>query len=487
MPRKKKNKSQKAYNRLLAVLNEVGNLAADDDISSHLSKFQCILQGRRPNLAAFTSNDDGETILHKACKLGPFSFDFVRMLVEEGHGMDVNCLDRSGTTPLHALASLPNGVSYESFYFLVKKGAKLDLRNNDGRTPFDLISQYDSSKQDVILRSYAKQIFQQFKQNALLWTLKKAFYMTDCNKFALQLPIGKLSLEQFKQLLSFLLDRQQRDLPANESMLAVRDAEGEGDLPLHVAVRFGQSNVASILTDFIVEKYPEATNIQNKNGDLPIHIALQRFGTVKFFDRSFCAAWATVPNNNGDLPIHMFLHHFIAVHKPRFCTPPETKCDLLPLQLSLRRGAEVSMERDLSELLGPSDENAATLLAANAQARLPMHLACSGGVSRGILEMLLSTERKLEGSEGDQQPRSLSTPDENGFLPLHALCDSGAASIDALQCLIRAHPGSLCQARDPYSDHATDYPLALACPTATLGVVYTLLRANPAVLPQPAI
>jgi len=468
--------------RLHNVLTAWSGDCSEDGVTlnRHVSEFQRILRNVRPNLAFTYNSNEGETLLHLACKIRS-SFPFVRLLVaDNADDIDPNVLDCNGATPLHALAGNGHKSSLESFDYLLKQGAKLDHRNSNGKTPFNAIAHGQINKQEALLRFYANQIFLRSKQNALLWLLKAASHSPTKKQNEVRLPIGRLSVEEFKTLLSFLLDLQQQDLPAAESMLAVRDAEGDGDLPLHTVLRHGQSQVVTLLATFIYRKYPEASNIQNKNGDLPIHIAVHRFGITQVFS-SFRHEWAHVPNNNGDLPIHVLLQHFISIQKPRFCTSPKTNCDLSPMQLSVRRGAEVSLERDLSRLLWHNDQNAATLRMANAQSRLPMHLACYGGVSRSILEFLITAERKIEGSEG-QQLYSLSARDENGFLPLHTLCDSGAASLRALQYLIQAYPASV-----QMQTLQGDYPVTLACPTATLDMVYTLLRAHPAIVqvPQP--
>ena len=87
---------------------------------------------------------DSKNLLEKACKLleatdlhFAASIDEVELInwILEGGPTDIDCRDKHGQTPLHyaALRSCEGAVEA-----LLSRGSRIDLKNNDGDTAFDL-------------------------------------------------------------------------------------------------------------------------------------------------------------------------------------------------------------------------------------------------------------------------------------------------------------------------------------------------------------
>ncbi|KAF4949263.1 hypothetical protein FGADI_9034 [Fusarium gaditjirri] len=149
---------------------DINKVSADIDTPLHLA----VLHGKLDvvnallELSAETEkqNNDGETALLLALYLG--HLDIAEQLIK--HDAEPNYVGRFGETPLHALfirrytksdENLPEQNMRLIAEALVKKGAKLEAKNNDGHTPVDLarklnlasIAQYFSGEQKNAART----------------------------------------------------------------------------------------------------------------------------------------------------------------------------------------------------------------------------------------------------------------------------------------------------------------------------------------------
>ena len=78
-----------------------------------------------------SQNDDGETLLHTAARIGSERIIFELAGDEPGFGGNVNSIDSVGNTPLHVAAESKQASSAR---FLLSLGAELETRNNAGNT-----------------------------------------------------------------------------------------------------------------------------------------------------------------------------------------------------------------------------------------------------------------------------------------------------------------------------------------------------------------
>ncbi|KAN0129963.1 hypothetical protein V8E53_012218 [Lactarius tabidus] len=89
------------------------------------------------NADANFRNEDGLTLIHKACAYGYYSDPIVRLLLE--HGADPDARDNEHRTPLHlAASSNPGSSGLEAVRILLGNGANLDAEDGEGRTPLQV-------------------------------------------------------------------------------------------------------------------------------------------------------------------------------------------------------------------------------------------------------------------------------------------------------------------------------------------------------------
>ena len=133
----------------------------------------------------------------------------------------------------------------------------------------------------------------------------------------------------------------------------------------------------------------------------------------------------------------------------------------LPLHLACRNKAPVDVLSMLIEI------DPATLHNADHAGALPLHECCRGVVDASSVRCLIE-----QGGVGTLAART-----REGALPLHVLCGSTNASLRTVQYMVQSFPGSV-TART----NAGQYPFMIAAcesSTASLSVVYELVRANP--------
>ena len=133
----------------------------------------------------------------------------------------------------------------------------------------------------------------------------------------------------------------------------------------------------------------------------------------------------------------------------------------LPIHIAGRKKAPVEV---LTLIL---EHDAATLHIADYSGALPLHVSCRGAVDYSSVRFLVE-----QGGVGTLAARTRS-----GALPLHNFCGSANPSLRTVQYLIQSFPGSVA-----VQTNSGEYPFMIAaCPlsTASLSVIYELVRANP--------
>ena len=133
----------------------------------------------------------------------------------------------------------------------------------------------------------------------------------------------------------------------------------------------------------------------------------------------------------------------------------------LPTHIACRSNAPVEVLALLLEL------DSTTLHIADHSRDLPLHECCRGNVDYGRVRLLLEL-----GGVGTLAART-----REGAVPLHILCGSTNPSLRTVQYMILSFPGAVST-----QTNSGQYPFMIAAcesSTASLSVVYELVRANP--------
>lgn len=110
----------------------------------------CVKLALDQGLDANALDGTGATPLH--CASREYALDSVQMLMAAGAVLDAQ--DVEGNTPLHALFFSDGGETINKFlvlHTLVQAGARLDLLNADGKTPYDLAVDSEHTEEYLLL------------------------------------------------------------------------------------------------------------------------------------------------------------------------------------------------------------------------------------------------------------------------------------------------------------------------------------------------
>jgi ankyrin repeat protein len=197
--------------------------------------------------------------------------------------------------------------------------------------------------------------------------------------------------------------------------LSVKDRNG--DLPLHIALRNAYSFT---VVELIFLEYPKAAEVQNNDGYLPLHIALDNGAssdTIRMLFKSYPKA-ARIQDKNGDLPLHIALRNEISscVVKDVFQEYPKAakvhnNIGLLPLHIAL--------EKDYCFFSIPFmllEAHPKSVQIQDKHGRSPLHrLHCSEYYVPSSVPSMLKA-----------YPEILSKSDDWGCLPIHAALGGNA-------------------------------------------------------------
>jgi len=241
----------------------------------------------------------------------------------------------------------------------------------------------------------------------------------------------------------FLLEHYRQQIFENEGRRSLPTVLKQGnyrDVSLGLVVL----KLGTVITDellsilgYFVEQNPDCIRERDNNGDLPIHIACRKhapFQAIQYLVEQDPAT-LHISNNDGALPIH----------------------------LACQSGASLQAIKHLVEDNG----GAGTLCARDSNGNLPLHVLCG------------STESTLETIEylTKAHPAALWTGNSYGVLPLHSLCETPSPLLKAVECLIKPYPAALSTRTSN-----GDLPTTLAGRSASLSVIYTLVRGDPQVI-----
>jgi len=487
---------------------------------------QALCNGASVDSSAALSN---ETSLHVSSREG--HLDTVRALLDAG--ADIQAKDSYGGTPLHSACAYNR---LEVVRELIRRGADIFAKTMYGGTPFDRsVVNSHSTVTEFLLQHYRETIYESEGHRSLLTILKQGEYSQGGG---VVLQIGRLvSIDDMVGMLRcfverypdcFLRERDENgDLPIHIAcrkparfpviQYLVQQDSGtlhisnqEGALPIHLACRAGAS-LHQI--KYLVEQDQNFVREKDGNGELPVHIAcaMMRTENLELFRYLVLQDPATlrIPNNAGELPIHLACRSEAALQAVKFLVeqdpdsvrerdgnanlPIHIACQryhannalmpflvrqdsatlhtsnddgALPIQLACRVGASLQAVKCLVKQNGGT----ATLCARDNRGWLPLHAWC------GSHDQVLATVEYLI----KMYPTALSTRNSDGALPLHVLCGSTVPpALKSVECLIKSYPAALSGRTS-----SGDLPSTLACASsASLSVIYTLVRGDPEVIP----
>jgi len=243
----------------------------------------------------------------------------------------------------------------------------------------------------------------------------------------------------------FLLQHYRQKIFESEGRRSLLTILKQGDILFGqgVALQIGRVSSDELLSmlRYFVEHDPDCIHERDNSGDLLLHVACRKvrrrpavFQAIQYLVEQDPAT-LHISNNDGALPIH----------------------------LTCQSGASLQAVKHLVEDNG----GAGTLCARDSNGALPLHGLCG------------STESALETIEylAKAYFAALSTQNSNGALPLHALCQTPHPLLKAVEFLIRLYPAALSACTS-----SGDLPVSLAGESASLSVIYTLVRGDPQVI-----
>ena len=204
---------------------------------------------------------DGWTTLMAAC----CEHNLVIMRLLLAAGLDVEARNVRKQTALHCAALALSGETVHEL--ILQHNANMFALDENGETPFDLISHWTDYKPivDQLLEIYCSKITQGHGPLALhailgaahyVFVEKKGFHPPLKPLIQIRLPLGNLSLQYFRNLLS--------SLDTN----LIRNRDENGKLPVHIAC---QNNARVEVLAMLIEIDAATLHIADHTGALPMH------------------------------------------------------------------------------------------------------------------------------------------------------------------------------------------------------------------------
>lgn len=185
------------------------------------------------------TDEDGQSLLHGASKRG--DLETALLLIEKG--LKVNAQDNFGLTPLHSASTYdtPNFTEgkYEVAEALLDQHADPSIRDNSGRTPYEVAWQYGQTEIMDMLSDGAEP------------------------KADSQLPIWALAKRSLTDPLTHALDAHDPSIPIPTEPTTL-------NTPVHCAVQVSNPSTLSLLLD---SSSALAADTPNHYGRTPLHLA----------------------------------------------------------------------------------------------------------------------------------------------------------------------------------------------------------------------
>ena len=361
----------------------------------------------------------GGTPLHDVCRFCPGSLQIVGELIRRG--ANVSARNSVGETPLHCACRRGH---LEIVRELIRRGADIYAKNEEEETPLGnaIRSNAAPAVVEYVLRHYQEKIFESEGSRSLLTILRQG---DDYSEDGVVLPIGTVHTDQLLSLCRYVVEHDPD---------TIRERDSHGNLPLHIACRKG---APFEVIQGLLEHDSTTLHIANNDGALPIHLACGCDASLRAIKHLVEQDPDSIRkrDGNGNLPLHIACHYSTPVGAIQYLVK----------------------------------QDPATLHIPNSDGALPIHLACRARASLNDIKFL------VEDSGGVS---TLCARDNSGQLPLHSLCGSDEPELKVVECLIKTYPAAL----STRTTSNGDLPVTLACESASLSVIYSLVRGDPQVV-----
>ena len=253
-----------------------------------------------------------------------------------------------------------------------------------------------------------------------------------------------------------------------------REVDGEDFLPLHHAAQFKSTAFCKELID----AYPESLAVRTRIGSLPIHLAStngKREDTADTIQYMLELDPELINAEDGDgyLPIHIAamngrtksIELLLKFNPDSASKETNDEYRRLPLHISCE-------STNLSSVRVLYDAYPDAIFARDEQGDTPLDDA-RVEMNQPAIEFL---QTQLVYARQAQDMTAMTTPDDNGWLPLHHAL-KGNASLGSIKLLVRGNPSAL-----RVMDNSYAFPLHIACEFSSVTVVQFLVQWNQVIL-----
>ena len=386
-------------------------------------------------------------------------FDIMKLLVEAYPQSLMVTGEEVACYPIHAF--LLNSESTNNMHTIVERLLELDpaslrVLDGDGRTPLDL-----ACRNRMVSYEAVKLLFNSWTDSIRMRDLEEdllPIHQLCCNHALDDAP----ALE----ILRFMIDADQtvtRDrneqgyLPIHYAIHnmsfefckvlidtypeSIKVGTGDGNLPIHVACSsfsYGTYGTSIEMIQYLLDIYPESINVRNGEGHLLIHRAAQgkRVDIVELLLKYNPDAASKETSSNRRLPLHVVCDTYAGN-----VDVVKTLYDAFPQAITIRDG----------------DGKSPSTLSKRRKHR-------KSNPIKTFIQAQLAYARKARDTS------AMTTPDENGWLPLHHALKN-KAPLGTIKLLAKGAPLTVRTADNQFA-----FPLHIACAFSSAKVVKYLVE-----------